>query len=164
MSTTQQIVADIARAYGYSNRTREIDAVAQFIDAGTDERGVVDLVTHAGANRGLAQEVAAAIFRRLGSEPTTGPVNAVGSEPVAESTEPAFDRQRAADVVRAFILNSGPHLAEMGGGFAPEYVDALLVLAGLEDEPEPEAEVEDEPTPSVLRRLLSWARGQGFNG
>ena len=85
---------------------------------------------------------------------------------VAES----FDRDGACEVIRSFIQDGyGSHEGE----YDEDKVDALLVLAGLMDEPvvEPEAETEETGVAAALAKisqtldgLVEFAKGHGFRG
>ena len=78
--------------------------------------------------------------------------------------EPGFDKATAAEVIRAFLEYGQPHIGN--DGFDSEAVDALLVLAGIEDEviPEPEPVDEGPVDRGLFRRLVDFAKGHGFSG
>lgn len=146
-------VTTVAAESGYANRSAEIDRVVSVIEGGASQYEVSAL---------LATYVPSSTARDLANRVFAN-INAGATTTVDTGVVESFDRATAASVIRAFIQDGEYHVGDRG---APkEDVDALLVLAGLEDEvipePEPEAEVSD---PSVLQRLVSWARGQGFGG
>lgn len=97
-----------------------------------------------------------------------------------ETSTDTVDRAATAEVVRALLVDA-KQKAERGQivGISDEDIDAFLVIAGLEDEPEPEPEVLESVSEATslsylsglvqgavqrLDALTEFARRHGFNG
>lgn len=78
----------------------------------------------------------------------------VGDTHTAGTVTERFDRAGAAHIIREFI----------GGDYDPREVDALMVLAGLEDEDDLITEERVMDDPRLLSELVAFAREAGFRG
>lgn len=166
-TNVRSTVQSLASEYGYGHRSNEIEAVANLV-----EQGQIGRVRSYLTALGVSSFTADRVQERL-SQSFTGTAETEG-----------FDRETAAHVIRTFIQEGFDSNAD--GRYSEEETTALLVLAGLEDEPEPEveeptAETEEEDVDSmsaVVRRieeavsglaqkvegLVSFAQRHGYRG
>lgn len=174
-TNVRSTVQSLATEYGYGHRSNEIEAVANLV-----EQGQIGRVRSYLTALGVSSFTADRVQERL-SQSFTGT-----AEPEVAETE-GFDRETAAHVIRTFIQEGFDSNA--AGRYSEEETTALLVLAGLEDEPEveepeveePTAETEEEDVDSmsaVVRRieeavsglaqkvegLVSFAQRHGYRG
>lgn len=148
---TRDSVTEAMRSVGYGSYVHHADPLSDAMN-GAEEPA----------------EAARWYARRAGLNPTQEAVArfvalaATVGNPVTDSeSENGFDRSEACETIRAFLqVPSGPYTSVE--------VDALLILAGLMDEPEPEPEPETEAEISrlarMVERLTDFARGHGFRG
>lgn len=121
--------------------------------------GVVNAINEAGsveAGKDYLRSIGGGDFTYL-LDSVTIPTGDHPSEPgdVAFIEHPSLDRVTAAEVIRAFLAEYHREVD----------IDALLILAGLEDEPAPVFEDDDDVVdPGLFARLVSFARGHGFSG
>jgi hypothetical protein len=147
---------------GYGHYRRYAGSLADHLNrTGLSVEAVQSFAAQQGA-RVDAQTAERFVGQINGDAPTPA-----GGHPEVTEAE-GFDREEAARVIRAFLIDVED--------YEDDEVTALLVLAGIEDEPEPEPEVVEEPeaeddTPAWAKRLLdkveslaSFARRHGYDG
>lgn len=144
MTSAREAVQTVASNYGYGNRTSEINSVAGLFENGHSDSDIVDRLTSYGLSAATAGAAVTAVREMFVPQPAV------------------FDKAEACRVIRSLISASDTR-HNGRGGYSDDEVTALLVLAGLEDEPDPEVQVE-VTSQGMFNRLLDWARGQGFRG
>lgn len=156
ISIVRTAVQTVAANNGHGHRRTQIDQITGLIMSGRPVLTAVQQVAgpYLGGIqvRGLAGQIERSIAVVTEQARTTA---------VAEGTA-EFDKEKACQVIRAFVTTGQPHLRGRQGA-SPEEVTALLQIAGLEDVPEPAVEAE-MPSPTVLNRALDFARRHGFRG
>lgn len=149
-TAVQSVAADL----GYGSRTyaSQVESIAAAFERGETDSTIQSTLVSYGATRSTAVTAVSRVRELLADTETT-------------TEDASFDRATAASVIRAFIQNGEHHVGDRGA--SKEDVDALLILAGLEDEPEPEPLIvggtEVEPG-GLIARLVDWARRNGFAG
>jgi hypothetical protein len=162
INTAVQTVAD---KYGYGSRTAEIAGVTALIESGQSFEIVTHRLVQAGASPALAEDLVVEVLTLM-DQPDPIYTQTYESETPFGTAQVTveFDRQAAADTIRAFITAGSVHDTISGwGGGSEDEVTALLILAGLVDAPEPEPEPFNVRE-SVFDRLVAWAKRQGFHG
>jgi hypothetical protein len=168
MTIERSTVEDAMTEVGYGSYRHYADRVARNLNsAGATVGTVQDFARSQGIS--IPGEVAEKFIGLvLGDAPTP-------AGPIEFEFTGDFDKATACEVIRAFI-QIGYGSDDSAAEYDEDDVTALLILAGLEDEPEPEPEVVDEvapedETPRWAQRLMqqveglaSFARQHGFRG
>jgi hypothetical protein len=166
ITITRDDVAAAMRAVGYGHYSNYAATLADDLNrGGVNANTVLTFATRNGVGGRVSNSEATAFINalRLQTEVATEAVD-VPVEVVSEADWFADFKANASEVIRAFISDDSDH---DGGEYDESEVTALLILAGLEDAPEPEPEVVAEETTvdaGMFQRLVAFARRHGFTG
>src|SRR4051812_25813611 len=154
--TARTVVQREADALGYGTYSQQINEAVRHVESGN-----FDALQRALVQYGLDERRAADVTDRIEAQVREVPAT-------EDATTDGFDKDAAVHVLRTFLQEGYDHSVNEAE-YDEDEVDALLILAGLMDEPEPVVEAASEEQveavdPSLFQRLVAFARRNGFTG